>query len=67
MAKEEIAKVLRMALSLEKKNYNDYVKASKEAQLQSIQKMFAYLAEEEEKHIIMIKEKMKEFGVLDEE
>jgi rubrerythrin len=67
MAKEEIAKVLRMALALEKKNFNDYLKASKEAEFQSIQKMFAFLAEEEEKHIVMIKQKMKEFGILEEE
>lgn len=67
MSKEELAKVLKMALALEKKNYNDYLKASKEADLQSIQKMFAFLAEEEEKHIVMIRQKMKEFGVSEEE
>jgi rubrerythrin len=67
MSKEELAKVLKMALALEKKNYNDYLKASKEADLQSIQKMFAFLAEEEEKHIVMIRQKMKEFGVSEED
>lgn len=67
MSKEELAKVLKMALALEKKNYNDYLMASKEADLQSIQKMFAFLAEEEEKHIVMIRQKMKEFGVSEEE
>jgi rubrerythrin len=67
MSKEEIAKVLKMALALEKKNYNDYLKASKEAELQSIQKMFAFLAEEEERHIVMIRQKMKDFGVSEED
>lgn len=67
MSKDEIAKVLRMALALEKKNYNDYLKASKEAEVQSIQKMFAFLAEEEERHIDMIRGKMKEYGVSEEE
>ncbi|NIS74801.1 MAG: hypothetical protein GTO08_05890 [Deltaproteobacteria bacterium] len=67
MSKEEIAKVLKMALALEKKNYKDYLKASEEAELQSIQKMFAFLAEEEEKHIVMIRQKMKDFGVSEED
>ncbi len=67
MPKEEISKVLRMALSLEKKNYNDYLKASEEAELQSIKKMFRFLADEEEKHIALLKEKMEEFGISEEE
>ncbi|NIO16864.1 MAG: hypothetical protein GTN70_07680 [Deltaproteobacteria bacterium] len=67
MPKEEISKVLRMALSLEKKNYNDYLKASEEAELQSIKKMFKFLADEEEKHIALVKKKMEEFGVSEDE
>lgn len=66
MAKDEIAKVLKMALSLEMKNYDDYIKAAEEAELQSIKKMFAFLAEEEEKHIALIREKMKDFGVAED-
>lgn len=67
MAKEEIAKVLRMALALEKKNYEDYRKNAQEAELQSFRKMFEFLAEEEERHIEMIREKMKQYGVSEEE
>ncbi len=67
MAKEEIAKVLRMALTLEKKNYEDYMKSAEEAELQSIKKMFEFLAGEEEKHMEMIREKMQAYGISEEE
>ncbi len=63
MAKSEIEKLLRMALALEKKNYSDYKRSAADAELESIRKMFEFLAGEEEKHIILIQEKMEHFGI----
>ena len=63
MASEEVARILKMALALEKKNHEDYLKSAKEAEIESIRKMFEFLADEEEKHIEMIREKMKVFGI----
>ncbi len=66
MAQSEIEKLLRMALALEKKNYSDYTQAAADAELESIRKMFEFLAGEEEKHITLIQEKMEHFGVEEE-
>jgi rubrerythrin len=63
MPNEEVGKYLRMALALERKNYRDYKKSAEETELQSIRKMFEFLAAEEEKHVALIKEKMEQFGV----
>lgn len=63
MANEEVGKVLKMALALEKKNFKDYLKSAEEAEIESVKKMFEFLAKEEEKHIEMIQEKMKIFGI----
>jgi rubrerythrin len=44
-------------------NFGEYTKASKEMQNPAIRAMFKFLAEEEENHIKLIRDKMAEFNV----
>jgi rubrerythrin len=60
MADWTLEDALRMALKLEKENYADYQKGAEEADIPSLKKMFFFLAEEEKKHIKLIRDKMNE-------
>jgi rubrerythrin len=63
MAKWTMEEVLRMALRLELQNYGEYQKGTQESQIPSMKAMFAFLAEEEKRHIKLIRDKMAEFKV----
>jgi len=63
MAKWTMEEVLRMALRLELQNYGEYRKGSQESEIPSMKAMFAFLAEEEKRHIQLIRDKMAEFKV----
>ncbi len=63
MAEWKMADVLRLALRHEMDNYGEYQKAAKETENPAIRSMFSYLADEEKKHIQLIKSKMAEFKV----
>ena len=63
MANWTMAEVLRLALRHEMDNFGDYQKAAKEMESPALRAMFSYLAEEEKKHIKLIKDKMAEFKV----
>lgn len=63
MAKWTMEEVLRLALRHELDNFGEYKKASEEMENPAVRKMFAFLMEEEKKHIRMIREKMAEFKV----
>jgi len=55
--------VLRMALRHELENYGEYKKASEQMENPAVRKMFAFLMEEEKRHIRLIREKMAEHRV----
>ncbi len=63
MAEWTMADVLRLALRHEMDNFGDYQKAAKEMESPALRSMFSYLAEEEKKHIKLIRDKMAEFKV----
>lgn len=63
MAKWTMEEALRMALRLELQNYGEYQKGARESQIASMKAMFAFLAEEEKRHIKLIRDKMTEFKV----
>ncbi|MBF8257889.1 MAG: Rubrerythrin protein [Actinobacteria bacterium] len=63
MAKWTMEEALRMALRLELQNYGEYQKGARESQISSMKAMFAFLAEEEKRHIKLIRDKMTEFKV----
>ncbi len=63
MAEWKMADVLRLALRHEMDNFGEYQKAAKEMESPALRSMFSYLAEEEKKHIKLIKDKMAEFKV----
>ena len=63
MAEWTMQEVLRLALRTEMQNFGEYTKASKEMQNPAIRAMFKFLAEEEENHIKLIRDKMAEFNV----
>jgi rubrerythrin len=63
MAKWSMEEVLRMALRLELQNFGEYQKGALESEIPSMKAMFAFLAEEEKKHIKLIRDKMAEFKV----
>lgn len=63
MAEWKMADVLRLALRHEMDNFGEYQKAAKEMENPALRSMFSYLAEEEKKHIKLIKDKMAEFKV----
>ncbi len=63
MAKWTMEEALRMALRLELQNYGEYQKGARESQISSMKAMFAFLAEEEKRHIKLIRDKMSEFKV----
>jgi rubrerythrin len=63
MAEWTMAEVLRLALRHEMDNFGAYKKASEETQNPATQAMFKFLADEERKHIKLIRDKMAEFKV----
>ncbi len=63
MAKWTMEEVLRLALRHELENYGEYKKASEQMANPAVRKMFAFLMEEEERHIRLIRDKMAEFRV----
>jgi rubrerythrin len=63
MAKWSMEEVLRMALRLELQNFGEYQKGAQESEIPSMKAMFSFLAEEEKKHIKLIRDKMAEFKV----
>jgi rubrerythrin len=63
MAEWTMDEVLRLALRHEMQNFEEYTKASKEMESPAIRAMFKFLAEEEENHIKLIRDKMAEFNV----
>ena len=63
MAEWKMADVLRLALRHEMDNFGEYQKAAKEMENPVLRSMFSFLAEEEKKHVRLIKEKMAEFKV----
>jgi len=63
MANWTMEEVLRLALRNEMENYGEYRKASEQMENPAIRKMFAFLMEEEKRHIQLIRKKMAEFQV----
>ena len=63
MAEWTMEEVLRLALQHEMQNFGEYKRASEEMQNPAIRSMFKFLAEEEENHIKLIRDKMAEFNV----
>ncbi len=63
MAKWTMEEALRMALRLELQNYGEYQKGARESQISSMKAMFAFLAEEEKRHIKLIRDKMTDFKI----
>lgn len=63
MAKWTMDEVLRRALRLEIQNYGEYQKGAQESKVPSMKAMFTFLADEEKRHIKLIRDKMAEFKV----
>ena len=63
MADWSIEEALRLALKLEEENFAEYQKNAQESQSPGVRSMFRFLAEEEGKHIRLIREKMAQFNV----
>lgn len=63
MANWTMEEVLRLALRQEMENYGEYKKASERMENPAVRKMFAFLMEEEKRHIRLIRDKMVEFQV----
>jgi rubrerythrin len=63
MAEWTMEEVLRLALQQEMQNFGEYKRASEKMQNPAIRAMFKFLAEEEENHIKLIRDKMAEFNV----
>ena len=58
-----IKEVLERALQLEADNYAEYSREAGEATNPAVKAMFLFLAEEEKRHIKLIKDKMAEFNI----
>jgi rubrerythrin len=63
MAEWTMEEVLRLALRHEMDNFGEYKKASEETGNPAIRAMFKFLADEERRHIKLIRDKMAEFKV----
>ncbi|MBI5904527.1 MAG: hypothetical protein HZB86_03085 [Deltaproteobacteria bacterium] len=63
MAKWSMEEALRLALRLEEENFGEYEKSASEAGNPGVKSMFRYLADEERKHITLIRDKMAQFNV----
>lgn len=63
MAKWSKEEALKLALRLEEENFGEYEKSAAEASNPGVKSMFRFLADEERKHIGLIKEKMAQFNV----
>ncbi len=58
-----IKEVLERALQIEAENYGEYHREAGTATNPAVKAMFTFLAEEEKRHIKMIKDKMAEFKI----
>ncbi|GAB4233001.1 MAG: hypothetical protein OHK0028_08610 [Deltaproteobacteria bacterium] len=63
MADWSMEEALRLALRLEKENFEEYEKNAAGATNPGVKAMFAFLAGEERNHIRLIREKMEQFHV----
>lgn len=63
MAEWTMEELLRLALRNEMENFGEYKKAAEHTQNPAVRKMFAFLAEEEKRHIQLIRDKMAEFRI----
>jgi rubrerythrin len=63
MAKWSMEEALRLALRLEEENFGEYEKNAADATNPGVKTMFRFLADEERKHIQLIKDKMAQFHV----
>lgn len=63
MGKWTMEEVLRLALRHEMENYGEYKNAAERMTSPAVRKMFAFLMEEEKRHIQLIRNKMAEFRV----
>jgi rubrerythrin len=63
MANWSMEEALRFALKLEEENFVEYEKSASEAANPGVRTMFRFLADEEHKHIKLIREKMEQFHV----
>lgn len=63
MAEWTMAEVLRLALRHEMENFGEYKKAAEEMKNPAVRAMFSFLADEEKRHIKLIRDKMAEFKV----
>lgn len=60
MTEWTLEEVLRRALQLELENFGEYTRGAQEATIPSMKAMFQFLAEEEKRHIKLIRDKMDE-------
>jgi rubrerythrin len=58
-----IKEVLERALQIEAENYGEYQRESADSSNPAVKAMFTFLAEEEKRHIKLIKDKMAEFNI----
>jgi rubrerythrin len=63
MAEWSMEAALRMALGIEQENFSEYERSAKEAANPGVRSMFQFLANEERKHLKLISDKMKQFGI----
>lgn len=63
MADWTMEEILRRVLLLEKENFAEYRKGAEESNIPSMKAMFDFLAEEEKKHIKLIRDKMTELNL----
>ena len=63
MANWSMEEALRFALKLEEENLVEYEKSAKEAANPGVRTMFLFLADEERRHIKLIRDKMAQFNV----
>ncbi len=58
-----LEEVLRRALQLEIENHQEYSRGAQEAEIPSMKAMFLFLAEEEKRHMKIIRDKMAELKI----
>jgi rubrerythrin len=61
MAKWSMEEALRFALKLEEENFVEYEKSAAGAANPGVRSMFRFLADEEGRHVQLIKDKMAQF------
>lgn len=66
MAHWTMADALRLALKLEIEDFEQYAKGARNADNPGLKAMFAFLAGEEHRHMMMIRERMSALGIPEE-